>query len=206
MTSAARDVVASYDPTQQPGSAAMAQARGGRVEDRYALALFELAESAKTLSDIEGEVTELLSAIEASPMLRRVLKNPVLPRQQFENLLGALAAKSGAGSLLQNFVRLVARKRRQAELSAILSAFKAESSRRRGEIAADVRVAAPLSPEQAEALAAALGKKHGGRVTLNVTVDPELLGGLTVKIGSRLYDRSLKSQLNRLQLKLEDAA
>ncbi len=193
--------------TDANGATATAGMRPDRLEDRYARALVELAETHSAVEAVTRDVAALADALAASAPLRKVLKNPILPRDAQGKALLALAGKIGAHKLTQNFLRLIAQKRRQSALAAILAAFKTELARRSGAITADVTSATALSDAQTQALTQAVAKAHrGARVTLNVTVDPTLLGGLRLRVGSHLYDRSLSAQLARLQQTLEQAA
>lgn len=212
LTSVAKTIATKETTLPTAGAADIADMRSDRMEDRYALALIELAETHNATDAIAADVTSLRAALSDSAALRRLLSNPILPRDAQGRALTAIAAKLGVNKLTQNFLRLIARKGRQGALSAILSAFQTELARRSGAISADVTSAAPLSEMEQQALIAAVTKaaaRHGSApksVTLNVTVDPSLLGGLKVRIGSRLYDRSLSGQLDRLQQTLEQAA
>ncbi|MGE3770269.1 MAG: ATP synthase F1 subunit delta [Bdellovibrionales bacterium] len=177
-----------------------------RVEDRYALALYELAAEQHVLPAIEHDMAALRETIAASADLRRSLEHPLIDRATQTKVLKQLAAKLQLNALTQKFLSLVAGKKRQNALEDIIAAFEAECAARRGERTAEVRSAAPLSPAQQDELARVLSAKHNATIKLNVTVDPTLLGGMQIKIGATLYDRTLKSQLTLLQHQLEAAA
>lgn len=177
-----------------------------RLEDRYALALYELAVDAQALAQVEKDMTALSDTIAAATDLRQTLAHPLIDRAAQQRVLKAVATNLGAHTLTQKFIALVCRKGRQAQLQHIIAAFVELCAERRGELTADVRVAAPLSPAQTDELARVLSTKHNATVKLNVTVDPAVLGGMAVKIGATLYDRTVQSQLTRLQATLEEAA
>lgn len=208
VTAAPRDVVASYDPTTLAGAAGGAALyRSDRLEDRYALAFHELAMDKNIVDAVMEDVKALSAALDKSPELMQVLKNPTMSRDEQAGILSQIASKIGAQKLTQNFLQLVAKKRRQAALPEILKAFQSEIAHRRGELVATVTSAAPLTDAQQAALIQNLSHQHSGaRITLDVQVNPALLGGLTVRVGSRLYDRSLSGQLDRLQQQLNAAA
>lgn len=177
-----------------------------RLPDRYAQALYELAVQQQALAAVEKDMVTLGDAIAASTDLQRTLQHPLIDRAAQGRVLTAIATNLGAQTLTQKFIGLVARKKRQAELPAIIGAFQQLCASRRGELLARVRVAAPLSPAQQDELARVLSAKHNATVKLDITVDPAVLGGMAVQIGATLYDRTVQSQLTRLQTKLEEAA
>lgn len=177
-----------------------------RLPDRYAHALYELAAQQQVLPAVEKDMAALAAALDAAPDLRRTLAHPLIDRAAQERVLKAIATNLGAQPLTQKFVALVCRKKRQANLAAIIDAFQDVCANHRGELTAQVRVAAPLSPAQQDELARVLSAKHNATIKLNVTVDPAVLGGMAVQVGATLYDRTVQSQLARLQTKLEEAA
>lgn len=203
-----RDNVAPYDPTTIAGTAGGAALyRADRLEDRYAGAFADLATEKSVLAAVEADVTALLEMISTSPDLLTTLRNPILSRHAQSTLLLYIVDKLKLQPLTRQFLQLIGKKRRQAALPSILSAFQNETARRRGELVATVTSAAALTDQQQAELVRALGAKHqGAKVSLKVTVDPALIGGMTIRIGSRLYDRSVASQLQRLQHKLTQAA
>lgn len=178
-----------------------------RLEDRYATALYELALDAKAVDSVAAELTSLQDAITGSADFARALKNPVLGKTGQANALGAITAKQGASKLVQNFTRLIAQKGRQSKLPQIIAAYHAIAAAARGELLAEVRSPMPLTEAQQQKLIAELSAKHKATtIRLNTIIDPSLLGGFSVKVGTTLYDRTLSSQLNRLMLQLKEAA
>lgn len=177
-----------------------------RLEERYATALYELALEAGALAAVERDVLALQQALQSAADLRRALSHPLTPRETHARVLRQVAQRLGAGQLTQKFLALVCHKKRQDQLGVIFQAYGALCAARRGEVTAAVRVASPLTPAQHDELVRKLSAKHNVTVKLEVTVDPTVLGGMAVKIGATLYDRTLSSQLSRLQLTLEEAA
>ena len=117
--------------------------------------------------------------------------------------MAALLDKAGASDLTRNFVGLVARNRRLFVLPEMIDAYLATLAARRGEVTADVTAAAKLSEGQMTALAEALRKVVGAKVSIDLSVDPALIGGLVVKVGSRLFDSSLRTKLQKLELAMK---
>ena len=178
----------------------------GRLEDRYAHALFALATEQDRQAAVEADLVTLSDLIATMPALALALRNPALGRAGQGNALAKIAERLGAAPLTQNFLRLVAQKGRVAKLPGIIAAFRAIAAAARDETTAEVTSAAPLSDAQTAQLTRELDGIAGAKVTLHVTIDPALIGGLSVKLGATLYDRTLKSHLNRLMLKFEEAA
>lgn len=175
----------------------------GAIADRYATALFELAEQDKALDQVAGDLKRLKAMIAESADLRRLLGSPVMSRTEQSNAVISLAAKTGMHDLTRRFLGLVGTNRRLAAVPAMTRAFLARLAARRGEVSAEVWTAAALTDSQLSALGAALKKAVGSNVTMDVAVDPTLLGGMVVKVGSRMVDSSLKTKLQRLQLAMK---
>jgi F-type H+-transporting ATPase subunit delta len=170
---------------------------------RYAAALFDLATEGKKLDQTESDLTRLKEVLAQSPELRRFIRSPVLTREQQNQVLTDLLERVGASDLTQRFVRLVAQKRRLFALGDMADAFLADAARRRGEVAADVTVAQPLSDQQSATLSATIKEALGDKVAIHVAVDPDLLGGMVVQIGSRMIDNSLRTKIDKLQLAMK---
>lgn len=175
------------------------------LAERYASALHDLASERKALDQVADDLRSIKAMLEASEDLRRLVRSPLLGRDEQARALGAVLERAGASPLTRNFAGVVARNRRLFALNDMIDTFLRILAERRGEIAADVRAAQPLDPEQVRALEDALRRIVGGKVAVNLTVDPSLLGGLVVKIGSRLFDSSVRTKLQRLQLALRGA-
>ncbi|MGQ0676606.1 MAG: F0F1 ATP synthase subunit delta [Rhodospirillales bacterium] len=173
------------------------------LAERYAAALYELADEAKTLDRVAQDLRALARLIQDSADLTRLIRSPVLDRRDQGRAIKAVLAAMGADALTQKFIGLAARNRRLFALPAMIRAFLAALAARRGEIAAEVASAAPLNPAQAEAVVAALRQVVGAKVTVETRVDPSLLGGLVVRVGSRMVDSSLKTKLQKLELAMK---
>ncbi len=175
----------------------------GAIAERYSAALFDLAEQRSALDSVAADLKTLKGMIAESDDLRRLLRSPVLARAEQQKAVSALAQKSGLSDLTKNFLGLVAKNRRLFAVSGMIDAYLARLAAKRGEIAAQVASAVPLDETQVGAIGAALKKVVGSNVTLDVTVDPALLGGLVVKVGSRMVDGSLKTKLQHLQIAMK---
>ena len=177
------------------------------VAGRYASALFELADNARSLDQVAQDLSTFRKFVGESQDLARLIASPVINRElQGKALLAVLDAADIKG-LTRNFVGTVAHNGRSRDLPAMAAAFLAELARRRGETTATVTSAVALSPAQVQQLGDVLRSVLGGaKVSIDAHVDPEVLGGLVVKVGSRLFDSSIRSKLARLQLAMKGVA
>lgn len=179
---------------------------GGGLADRYAAALYDLADEQGALDQTVDQADGLTRLIDQSADLRALLENPVFDvKQSLDGLRAVLEAENFA-PIMVRFVSVVATNRRLNRLRAILAAFKSLVEHKRGVITAEVATAHPLSDVQREALRARLIESGYGRVNISEHVDATLLGGLVVRIGARLYDSSIKSRLQRLKFAMKGAA
>jgi F-type H+-transporting ATPase subunit delta len=173
------------------------------IAGRYAAALYGLADESKELDAVAADLTALKAMIAESEELRRLVRSPRIARRDQAKVMAALLKRAEMGTKVRRFVGVVAQHRRLFLLSAMIDAFLATLAARRGELLAEVRSAAPLAASQVEALKAQLAKAAGKAVNLAFKVDPALLGGLVVKLGSRMVDSSLRSKLQRLELAMK---
>ena len=174
------------------------------VAGRYASALFELADQAKSLDQVAADLTTFRHLIAESADLRRLIANPVIGRAVQGKALLAVLDAAGIAGLTRKFIGAVTANGRARELPAMAGAFLAELARRRGETTAQVTSAVPLSPAQLEQLTQSLRAVLGGaKVSIDQRVEPDILGGRVVKVGSRLFDSSIRSKLARLQLAMK---
>ncbi len=187
------------------GGSESAEGSVSGVAGRYALALLELAEEKAALDPVAEDLRGLRSMITESEDLRRLLRSPVFGRAQQEGAMTAIMEKAGAGDLTKKFVLVVARNRRLFALKGMIDAYLVELARRRGEVTARVTSARPLSDGQSKALTDALRRAVGSKVTVETAVDADLLGGLVVRVGSRMVDASLKTKLMKLQQAMKGA-
>ena len=177
----------------------------GGLAGRYATALYELADEAKALDAVAEDLRALRKLIDDSADLDKLVRSPLIERTAKAVAIDAILTQAGAGQLVRQFAVVVARNGRLFALPAMIDAFLAELARRRGRVTAEVVSARHLSEPQQAAVAGALNKRFGGKVALQVRVDPSLIGGIVVRIGSRMIDFSLKSKLLRLQLAMKGA-
>jgi F-type H+-transporting ATPase subunit delta len=173
------------------------------LAERYAGALFELADAEKALDQVDGELQALAGLIRESKDFERVLRSPVISREEQAKALAVILEKQGASSLTHRFVGLLAHNRRLFALPDIIAAFSRRLARARGESTADVVSAQPLTSDQLAAIKVALKKVVGTQVVLSTRTDPSLLGGLVVQVGSRMIDSSLKTKLLRLSFAIK---
>ena len=172
---------------------------------RYALALLDLADDKKELDSVAQDLRGLRGVIAESEDLRRLIRSPLFTRQQQAQAMAAVLDKAGIGELTRRFVLLVAQNRRLFALTRMIDAYLAELARRRGEVTARVTSASALTDDQHRALVETLRAEVGAKVKIDVQVDPGLIGGLVVRVGSRMIDNSLRSKLQRLQLAMKGA-
>lgn len=172
---------------------------------RYALALFELADEQRKLDTVADDLRALDAAIDEHDDLRRMMASPVIGRSMQAKAIAAILQHSGADDLTQRFVSVTASNRRLFALRSIIRAYLAELAERRGEITAEVTSAQALSEDQTRAVEQALQQVEGRNVALSLKVDPALIGGMVVQVGSRMIDSSLKTQLARMKLVMKGA-
>jgi F-type H+-transporting ATPase subunit delta len=170
----------------------------------YASALFDLAKSENQLAQVETGLSDISSLIGESEDFSRYLRSPVISGDVKASALDALLGKAKVNPLVGNFLRIVARNGRLFALDQIIVAFRELAAADRGETTADVTSAAPLNGEQVKALAETLKSKLGKSVTLNQFVDPSLIGGLQVKVGSQMIDSSLKTKLAAMKIAMKE--
>ena len=167
---------------------------------RYASALLELAEEKKALDAVAEDFRSLQGLLDESEDLQRLIHSPIYGSEEQTKAMLAVLDKAGADDLTKRFIWVVAENRRLFALSDMISAYLSELARRRGEITAEVTAARELSDAQKDKLVESLKKAAGAKVQVDVKVDPSLLGGLIVKVGSRMIDGSLKTKLSKLQV------
>lgn len=165
---------------------------------RYASALFDLASEAGTITAVESDLETLAGALRESAELRALIRNPEVSREALGRVLASLGDTLGLAELTRNFLGVLAQNRRVAELPAVIRAFQAIAAAQRGEVGAEVASAHPLTDEQLSTLEQKLRAREGRTVKLKTRVDPDLLGGLVVTIGSQRIDNSIRSRLNSL--------
>lgn len=168
------------------------------LSGRYATALFELARDNGAIDAVESSLSTVQQALAQSSDFTALTTSPLVARADAAKGVAAAAGAMQLDSLTTNFLGVLASNRRLKELPAIIRAFRALAAAHRGEMTAQVVSAHPLSNDQVEALKAQLRQRVGRDVTVDLAVDPSLLGGLVVKIGSQMIDSSIKTRLNSL--------
>ncbi len=175
------------------------------IAGRYATALYGLADEAKALDDVAQDLRDIKRMLEGSEDLSRFVRSPLIGRADQTAGILAVAKQANVNDLTRRFLGIVGKNRRLFALSAIVDAFLMELATRRGEVTASVTSAAPLSEEQVSAVTDALKKAVGGKVVVEQSVDPGMIGGLVVRVGSRMVDSSIRTQLQRMQRSLRAA-
>lgn len=175
------------------------------IAGRYATALYDLAESDKALDSVAEDLAALKSMIADSADLRRLLRSPIISRADQAKGLDALLDQAAFSQLTRRFVGVVCANRRLFALEGMIDAYLGTLAKRRGQVLAEVTSATELDDKQLSDLNAALKRVVGGNVKINSQVDPELLGGLVVRVGSRMFDSSLRTKLSQLQMSMKGA-
>ena len=181
-------------------------AKGGGLTDRYAAALYAHADETGALDAVVTEMEALGRLIDTSPEFRRLIESPLIDVATATKAVLAVLEHQGFGKQVRDFAGVIATNRRLRALREIVTAFATLVADRRGIITAHVGSATPLSDLQRQQLRARLIEAGYGNVNIQEQVQPDLLGGLIVRIGARLYDTSLKSRLQRLQYAMKGAA
>lgn len=173
------------------------------IAQRYASSLFELALEAGQVEAVEEDLAAFERMLSESVELNRLVRSPVFSADDQLRAIDAVLKRAGTTGLVGNFLRVVARNRRLFAVPGMIRAYRHIAAEHRGEVTAQVVSAHELSASQEQALKASLREIAGKDVTLSRTVDPSLLGGLIVRLGSRQFDTSLKTKLNSLKLALK---
>jgi len=174
------------------------------VAERYASSLFELALEEGAVDSVTADLDRFQVMLDESEDLKRFVLSPVFSAEDQLKAIVALSEKAGISGFFANFLKVVARNRRLFALPGMIKAFRIIAANQRGEISAEVTSAHALSAEQENELKAALKGVTGKDVAIAVTVDPSILGGLIVKVGSRQIDTSLRTKLSTLKLALKE--
>ena len=176
---------------------------GAGLADRYATALFELALERDAIEQIERDLDAIRALVDGSDDLKRVVRSLTLSRSEQGKALDAVLERLGSSQYVRNFVALLARNRRVFLLTDMIAAFQAKLAEHRGEVSAEVTSAVPLKANHLDAVREALRNIVGRDVALETRVDPALIGGLTVRVGSRMLDNSLRTKLQNLELAMK---
>ena len=165
---------------------------------RYATAVFELAKEAKKLDAIENDTDALADALDASDDFADLIANPVYTRAEMVAAIGAIGAKMGLDGITANTLGLMAQNRRLFVLPQLISTIRSMIADEKGEVTAEVTAAKELTKAQQDKLAKTLKESVGKDVKINMAVDESLIGGLVVKVGSKMIDSSIRSQRSKL--------
>jgi len=172
---------------------------------RYATALFELALESKAVDQVQSDLKAFDALIASSPDLSRLVRSPVFSADEQGKALAAILDKAGIKGIAANFLRVIAANRRLFAVSEIIRGFNALVAKHKGEVTAEVTVADKLSDARLDEIRAALKQVTGKDVQIDVTVDPAIIGGLKVKVGSRMVDASLRTKLNSIKFAMKEA-
>ncbi len=173
---------------------------------RYAGALFELALEAKSTDAVKADLDRFDALIAESPDLQRLVRSPVFGVDEQLKALTAILDKAGITGLTANFLRVITTNRRLFAVRDMIRAYRLLVARHKGEVSAQVTVAEPLSDSNLDALKGALKNVTGGKdIDLDIEIDPTIIGGLIVKVGSRMVDSSLRTKLNAIKFAMKEA-
>ena len=175
------------------------------VSGRYATALFELARDEKSIDAVKADLDRFDAMLADSADLQRLVRSPVFSADAQAKALAAVLEKAAITGIAANFLRVLTVNRRLFAVRQVIGAFRALVAKFRGEATADVTVAEALSDKNLDALKTALKSVTGKDVALNVKVDPSIIGGLVVKLGSRMVDSSLRTKLNSIKPAMKEA-
>jgi F-type H+-transporting ATPase subunit delta len=175
------------------------------VAGRYATALFDLARETDTIDAVKADLDRFDALIATSADLTRLVRSPVFSAAEQLQALSMVLERAGIGGLAANFLKLVVTNRRLFAVRDMIKAFRELVAKHKGEATAAVTVAEELKAQHVEALRAALKSVTGKDVDLDVTVDPAIIGGLVVKLGSRMVDSSLRTKLNAMKHAMKEA-
>jgi F-type H+-transporting ATPase subunit delta len=170
---------------------------------RYASALFDLARDQRQIESVSKSLDALGQALLDSREFGELVTSPLVSREEAGNALAALAPQLGLDPITTNFVGVLARNGRKGELQSVIRAFRRLAAEHRGETTADVVTARPLNDDQLAQLRQQLRVRVGREVSIDAQVDPSILGGLVVRLGSQIIDASIRTKLNRLALAMK---
>ena len=173
------------------------------VAERYASALFDLAKDQSKQAQVEHDLIQFQSLMNESADLRRLIMSPAFSAADQSKALSKITERAGIGGLSGNFIKVLARNRRLFITSDVIKNYRLIAARARGEVSADVSSAHPLTDAQLQALKDQLKASVGRDITLQAKVDPALLGGLVVKVGSRMIDSSIRTKIEQLKVAMK---
>lgn len=172
---------------------------------RYATALFDLASETNAVDTVKADLERFDALIAECADLSRLVRSPVFSAEEQGQALGAVLESAGAGALATKFLKLVTANRRLFAVGDMIRGFRELVAKHKGEATAEVTVAEKLNDEHVEALRSALKAVSGKDVDLDIKIDPAIIGGLVVKLGSRMVDTSLRTKLNAIKHAMKEA-
>ena len=175
------------------------------VAGRYTTALFDLAREANSIDTVQADLGRFDALVAESPDLARLVRSPVFSADEQLNALSRVLERAGVGGLPAQFLKLVTKNRRMFAVREMVRAFRNLVAQHRGETTAEVTVAEEIKDDHVAALRNALNAVSGKKVDLKVRVDPAIIGGLVVKLGSRMVDSSLRTKLNSIKHAMKEA-
>jgi F-type H+-transporting ATPase subunit delta len=175
------------------------------VAGRYATALFELARDEKSVDAVKADLDNFDALLDESADLKRLVRSPVFSAETQLKALSAVLDKAGLSGTSAKFLKVLTANRRLFAITDVIRAYRTLVAKFKGEASADVTVAEPLNDKNLDALKTALKSVTGKDVALNVKVDPSIIGGLVVKLGSRMVDSSLRTKLNSIKHAMKEA-
>ena len=165
---------------------------------RYASALFDLARDEKQVDAVGRSLDSLAQALADSREFDLLVKSPLVNREEASKAFASIAQQASVDPITANFLGVLARNGRKGELPNVIRLFRRLAAENRGETTAEVVTARPLNDDQIAALKTKLRARAGREVAIETSIDPEILGGLIVKLGSQMIDSSIRTKLNRL--------
>lgn len=174
------------------------------VAGRYASALFELASETRAIDAVSKDLARFEAMIEGSADLARLVKSPVFTAEEQEKAIAALLAKAKITGLAANFLRVVASKRRLFAVPGMIAAYRTLAARAAGVTRAEVTLAEAVNDARMNEIRTAISQSAGGPVEMSVKIDPAIIGGMVVKIGSRMIDASLRTKLNSIRIRMKE--
>ncbi|MCI5044821.1 MAG: F0F1 ATP synthase subunit delta [Aquisalinus sp.] len=178
---------------------------GAEIGGRYAAALFDLAADEKALDAVEKDLVDLSASIDQSEELRNLITNPLFAREDQQKAIVSVLEAGNAHQFIRNVAGLMAHNGRLFALPAMINAFRKLAADARGEVSAEAVTAVPLTEDQVKRLRAEIEASVGKAVNLETRTDESLLGGLIVKVGSRMVDTSLRTKLTQLKMSMKEA-
>ena len=172
---------------------------------RYATALFDLACETNAIDQVQADLKAFDGLITANPDLMRLVRSPVFGADEQEKALGAVLDKAGIGGIAAKFLRVVTSNRRLFAVRDMIRGFNAKVAAHKGEVTAQVTVAEQLNDARMNDIRSALREVTGKDVQIDINVDPSIIGGLKVKLGSRMVDASLRTKLNSIKIAMKEA-